>query len=92
MPSHAIVTNYGNERVDELGTLRVDAYALIHDPEMQGMGAGLDARVIVSNGIEISDTSFATWSTAIKDAIVSSSIEIGFTDLISANVLIPTMA
>ena len=92
MPSHAIVTNIGNERSDELGILRVDVYAIIHNPELQGTGAGLDARVIVSSGVEIADTSPTTWSTSIKNAIVATGIGLGFTDLIDTNVLVPTIA
>lgn len=92
MPSHAIVTNIGNERADELGVLRVDVYSIIHNPEMQGTGAGLDARVIVSSGVEITDTSPATWTTSIKTAVVATGVALGFTDLVDTSVLMPTIA
>lgn len=92
MTAHAIVTNYGNERADEAGGLRIDVYFIIHDPDLQGSGAGLDGTVLVSSGVELADASATEWTAAIKDAIVATGVSAGFMNLVNVNVPIPTIA
>lgn len=91
MASRAVVIRYGDETVNPAGNFTVTAYFMLADPARVN-DPGFEPRSTFVTDVVLPVGNPATWSNAIKTAVIGAAAAQGFTDLTASTVHIPTIS